>query len=213
MPGLPQRIDLFVPLQDHFFPEVDPDDAGVLPLGIRQVPQDAPQGLGEGVGKGDGRAGSPLRVTLPTAAVCAPSPWSWAVLSHRRAFWAPVGSWPRSSPWRCSARPGRSAHPPPAAEQSPGKGCTPLAITAAPSHGFAEGVPSTPQPLTRGPRSGEVPKPLRHQPAGARSHAAAFQRWETLFLQRDRAKATALASGSSPRRSRGPPRNRKLQLG
>lgn len=72
MPGLPQRIDLFVPLQDHFFPEVDPDDAGVLPLGIRQVPQDAPQGLGEGVGKGDGRAGSPLRATLPTVAVRAP---------------------------------------------------------------------------------------------------------------------------------------------
>lgn len=70
MPRLPQRIDLLVPLQDRFFPEVDPDDAGMLPLGVRQVSQDTPQGLGEGVGKGDGRArvmgglGARLRATL-----------------------------------------------------------------------------------------------------------------------------------------------------
>lgn len=61
MPGLPQCIDLLIPLQDHFFPEVDPDDVGVLSLGICQISQDAPQGLGKGPGKDDGRAGSPLQ--------------------------------------------------------------------------------------------------------------------------------------------------------
>lgn len=71
MPWLPQCIDLLVPLQDRFFPEVDPDDAGMLPLGVRQVSQDTPQGLGEGVGKGDGRARSPFTGHLAWR----PSPW------------------------------------------------------------------------------------------------------------------------------------------
>lgn len=59
---------------------------------------------------------------LPDVGSC-PPPWSWAVPCHRRAFWAPFGSWPRSSPWQCSAHLGRSAHPPPGTEQYPGKGC------------------------------------------------------------------------------------------
>jgi len=67
VPGLPQRIDLLIPLQDGFFPEVDPNDAGVLPLGVHQVAQDTSQGLGEEVAKGDRRAGRPLQATLPAA--------------------------------------------------------------------------------------------------------------------------------------------------
>lgn len=62
---LPQSIDLLVPFQDHFLPEVDPDNAGVLPLGIRQVPQDTAQGLRKGWAKVMGvqraRCGVPAR--------------------------------------------------------------------------------------------------------------------------------------------------------
>lgn len=82
--------------------------------------------------------------------------------SHRRAFWAPFGSWPRSSPWQCSAHPGRSAHPPPGTEQCPGKGC-----------------PFPPSGLqcttTHGPSSGQVPRPLQQQHPGLKAPWPRFQ--------------------------------------
>lgn len=216
MPGLPQRIDLLVPLQDCFFPEVDPDNAGVLPLGIRQVPQDTPQGLGEGAARVMGELAARCGRPCLLQGAC-PSPWSWAVPSRRQASWAPVGSWPHSSPWRCSARLGRSAHPPPAAEQCLGKGCPP-GIAAAPSYPrVCRGVPSTPQPLTQGPHSGEVPKPFQPQQARAQSHTAAFRRWEMLLLQQHHAKAAAshqqLWPPSPCHSHAGAPRKVKLQLG
>lgn len=159
-PRLPQRVDLLVPLQDRFLPEVDPDNAGMFPLGIRQVPQDAAQGLRKGWPRVMGELGADLG-SLPDVG-SRPSPWSWAVPSHRRAFWAPFGSWPRSSPWQCSADPGRSAHPPPGTEQCPGKGCPfpPSALQCTTTHG---------------PCSGQAPRPFQQQHPGLKVPWLHFQ--------------------------------------
>lgn len=61
-PRLPQRVDLLIPFQDRFVPEVDPDNAGVLPFGIRQVPQDTAQGLREGWARVMGGLGAQCEV-------------------------------------------------------------------------------------------------------------------------------------------------------
>lgn len=178
LPRLPQRIDLLVPLQDHFFSQVDPEDVSVLPLGIRQVPQDTAQALREGEGDGEGWDpcfGCPC---LPWGAC--PSPWSWAAPSRRRASWGPVESWPHSSPWLCSSCPGRSAHLPPAAKQSLGKGDTP---TLHPSLGLQGGFPAH-HAQEKSPNSSNLSKT-------GHKDTAALQRWEMLFLQQDHAKAAA----------------------
>jgi len=123
------------------------------------------------------------------------------VPSRRRASWAPVGSWPRSSPWQCSARPGRSECLPPAAEQSLGEGC-PSGIAATPSHPqVCRGVPNTPQhpwcPLRRSPQT--FPTPASQ---GSKPHSCISKVGDALLAARlcqsSSKPPTALASLTPP---------------